>query len=797
MFIIVSSSFLLRSTNMKSPILTAIRLAWIASTLTTASILTASAQSTATTDNSPGFSNFQDTPVSSILDTYEQISGKHLIRDVTLTGLPPITLNASGVSREEFLRLVEATLRLNGVGIVSIDDRTAKAVNLSGNKNIRSEGVKLYANADSLPKDDSVVSYYMPLSFISPVEAVGIFTKQAPPHPYGDYIAAPSAQAVIITESVDIVRELIALKTLIDVPPASVTNEFVQLNRADAEKVADMLNKLFNPKNDNASSQGQGAPVGVGVPASVGNEAPLSNERNLLSGPAQIIADPRSNRILLVTRPVNLPFLRKMIADLDRPDDFIQPQRRPLKFVLAQDILPAIATALAQGKDEEQEARGTGTAESTNAPPAAVNPVVGAIAPSSASATPGASSSTSSSNDIPLADPPQNNVPTIITVGKTRLLADNRSNSIIVFGTPDAVGRVNAMIDQLDRKPLQVYLSTVIGQLNVGNGLEFGVDILQKFQHTYGYGAATGLITTPAGASAANVPEPGTVTSALGFPLGSGLTIYGAIGNTVNAYVRALETTNRFKVISRPSVYTINNKAALIASGSQIPVPALTTAGFTGNSSNLVTTSSISYENVLLQLSIIPVINANHQVTLRIRQSNDSLGGNQNISGNLIPIINTQRLDTEVTVPDRSTIVIGGLISDSTERDTTGLPFLSDIPVLGYLFKDTKKTKSRTELIIMIQPTVVDTEADQVVVNEREKSRTILGVEAQENPPPVPQPVAGIVTQTRITEKSGGHSAPVTTQTIITKRSPISPNPSIVPGASTPAPDVARPASIP
>jgi hypothetical protein len=74
--------------------------------------------------------------------------------------------------------------------------------------------------------------------------------------------------------------------------------------------------------------------------------------------------------------------------------------------------------------------------------------------------------------------------------------------------------------------------------------------------------------------------------------------------------VRALETTNRFKGISRPSVFNTNNKAALIASGSQVPVPASTTSGFTVSSSDLVTTSAISYENVLLQLSIIPVINA-------------------------------------------------------------------------------------------------------------------------------------------------------------------------------------------
>jgi general secretion pathway protein D len=741
-------------------------------------------------DQSGGFSNFQNTPVSSILDNYEQISGKHLIRDMNIASLPPITLNAAGVGKQEFLRLVEATLLLNGVAIVPVDDHTAKVVSIANNKNPRQEGVKLYANAEDIPTADEVVSYYMPLSYISPQEAVTIFTNQAPVHVYGAYIPAPTAQAVIITENTAVVRELIALKELIDVPPARVTSEFVQLTRADAEKVADLINKLLESKKDNAQAS-TGGPVSV--PPNLGTETPLSNERDLLSGPAQIVADPRSNRILIVTRPVNMPFLKQMIAELDRPDDFMEPQRRPLKYVLAEDILPALAASIAQGKDELDEAKAvtapsSANNNSTSSNGASTAPVQTSTANTSLGGSNGTATAGTGGEDA-LTDPPENNVPTFATIGKTRLLADNRSNSIIIFGSPDAVSRVDDMIDQLDRKPLQVYLATVIGQLTVGKNMEFGVDILQRFQSANSYGAATGLINTSAGTTAANVPEPSSIASVAGFPLTSGLSIYGAIGNTVSAYIRALESTNRFKVISRPSVYTTNNKAATIASGSQVPVPASTTSGFTGSSNNLVSTSSISYENVLLQLSIIPVINANHEITLRIRQSNDSIGGEQNISGNSIPIIDTQKLDTEVRVPDKSTIVIGGLISDTTERDSTGIPFLSDIPVLGYLFSDTKKNKSRTELIIMIQPTVVDSEADQVVVNEAEKARTILGKEALESAAPPAPPITGVVTQTRFTSVHPNGSATTTT---VTKSSAVSPATSIVPESSTPAPDVGK-----
>jgi type II secretion system protein D len=500
-----------------------------------------------------------------------------------------------------------------------------------------------------------------------------------------------------------------------------VVSEFIQLQRADADKTAELLNKLLQGTDQ------PGAPPGAPNPAATPTrdlEGPAMNEHHLISGSAQIVSDERSNRLLVVTRPSNLPFLHQLIGDLDEDSAVGVPQRRDLKYVMAGDILPALEAALAEGKDEEDQSKQDQGAAGSKSPASTASETSAPVASSASNGGQGTVSAITPS----LSAPSENNVPSVVEVGKTRILADNRANSIIVFGTPDATARVFAMIDELDRKPLQVYLATVIGELTVSNGLDFGIDILQKFQHVGSYGLASGLVT-PNTTSSAQVPEPGGLLSSTGFPLPTGLTLYGAIGNTLNAYVRALETTNRFRIISRPSVYTTNNKLAVIASGSQVPVPSNTTSGFTG-SNTLATTSSITYEDVLLQLDIIPLINADHQVTLKIRQTNNTLGSSTVISGNSIPSINTQEINTEVTVPDKSTVVIGGLISDNTTRTTSGLPWLSDIPILGYLFKETDKSKTRNELIIMIQPTVIATDADQIASDEAEKRRTILGVEA-------------------------------------------------------------------
>jgi len=723
--------------------------------------------------DSDNFANFQNQRVDDILNTYERLSGKLLIRDVQLANVPPMSINAEGLSKAEALKMIEATLLLNGVAFVAVDDHTEKVIMVAAQaKTPRSEGVKIYANATDLPQTDTVVSYYMPLSYITPTEALQIFSGQAPIHgSYGAYTPAPSAQAIIITESTSVIRELIALKELIDVPPASVVSVFIQLNRADAEKVADLITKMLTP-SPNAAAAAQGVPIG-GVPAGVGNTAPLSNEHNLISGTAQVIPDTRSNRLLIITRPVNIPFFKQVASELDQPDIYMVPQRRPLKYVLAQDILPALEASLAQGKEEEKQIeKGQGNTNGTN-----TNTQGSGAASSGGASSSGAG--TVSAITPQLQAPAENYVPTVVTIGKTRLLADNRSNSIIVFGSPDVTSRVFGMIDELDRKPLQVYLATVIGELTVTEGEEFGIDWLQKYAGSPTNGIASSNLTTGKGtSSSASLPEPGNLLASTIFPLASGLTLYGQIGGTINAYVRALETTDRFKVISRPSVYTTNNKLAVIASGSQVPVPSNITSGFNGTSgtdvnNGLTTTANIAYQNVLLQLDIIPLINANREVTLKIRQTDNTLGANNVISGNNVPTINTQEINTEITVHDKSTVVIGGLITDTNKHDTTGVPLLSDIPVLGYLFKDTTKSKERDELIIMIQPSVVETDIDQNNVDAAEKHRTLLGQEAEraangfsEDVPKAFLPPKTTTTTTTSTTYSSKGSAPVKSPSI-------------------------------
>jgi type II secretory pathway component GspD/PulD (secretin) len=217
--------------------------------------------------------------------------------------------------------------------------------------------------------------------------------------------------------------------------------------------------------------------------------------------------------------------------------------------------------------------------------------------------------------------------------------------------------------------------------------------------------------------------------------VGNGTNIYVAAGNAFAAIVHMLESTNRFRVISRPTVFTSNNKKAIIASGQEVPVPVstLTNSNVGGIVNNTAAVSaSIEYKKVVLQLEVVPLINSEKEVSLDILQKIDSIvpGGNVNISGNEVPTIDTRYIRTNVSAANGSTIVLGGLIEDQKQKNYTGFPYLSRIPLIGAAFRSTASGKQRRELIILMCPEVTLTKLDLYRLRQKwENNNTHFGPE--------------------------------------------------------------------
>ena len=703
--------------------------------------------------NDEQWSSFQaiNATLDTILMQYEQLTGKVLIKDSNLAAnVLPITISVpQPVRKSELIRLIEASLLLNNIVMVpSQEPNTVKVININTGKNPRSEGVRLYTGPESIPDGEQVISYYMPFKYISASEALTVFQTHILPRAYTSFVPINSAQALLITESTTVIRQLVALQELIDVPPARIVSEFVPLLRADAERVAETINKLMEYQRKERIG-GEQAPAVPGQPlANVQPGNVAGSEAGTLSGQVQLVADTRTNRILVVAKPQNIPYFRTLIRQFDAAVGAAEPLEYHLRYIPAGEVLPVLQDVLAEDQTQIGQGAAAPGQQNPNQPQTRA-PNLGGMRSSSAGGYNPVSSSAGSvgAGEDLLQEPNEQLGPQAVVVGRSRIISDAKDNKILVIGPPESVRKVRTILDRLDRRPQQVYLSTVIGQLTLTNNFQFGVDWVQTFKKIHDHtGVATGNLNAPgistAGISTAGtvIADPRNILSNGVFPALSGLTIYGTIADAVSYFVRAIDERSNFKILARPAVYTANNKRAVISSGQRVPVPQSTlsnlttgtTGGIINNSSSTAIAATVGYEDVELRLEVIPLINSNNEVTLKVAQINDTLGANVNISGNQVPIVNSQRITTTVTIPSGATVVLGGLIQDKVTKDNNGIPYLMDVPYLGNLFKFTTNSKERDELLVFIQPTVVNDDIQTLRASLKEERRTKVGADTYE-----------------------------------------------------------------
>ncbi|MDX1680550.1 MAG: secretin N-terminal domain-containing protein, partial [Akkermansiaceae bacterium] len=563
--------------------------------------------------------------------------------------------------------------------------------------------VDVYNETTPLPEKDFVITYVMTLNYIKPDQAVQIFTQIVGQlGGYGSISSVPNASAVVITEKASLIKSLIRLKNTIDVPGSVQATRFIEVEHADATEVAAVITELMAAQQQAQQQTGvqrvEAAPAPQGgAPAPAGGNEGMGG----VSTPVQIVADTRTNRIVAMGRPVDLIFVEDLARKFDIPASQKTFLKRKLRFLTVSEFLPIASDALERAFSGTGDGGGVtgGAAGQSSARPS-----------SNANRTSnrnnnfgGGGGGNSAAGSISLDDPNISSAPESVLVGRTQLIADNITNTIIVQGPPSALAIVDSLISQLDVKPEQVMISTVIGQLTLTDSTELGFNYLVDGKDVQGGGGGSDFpVITPA--SPGDFPEfnPSSL-------VGSGLRVYGQIGD-LRSYLRALSSKTDFTVLSRPSIFTTNNRKGVISSGERIAIP---TEGGTSTGS-FSSGTRIQYEDVVLKLEVIPLVNSKDEITMEIALLSDEQNGNQIIEGAgtnggdlTVPRISTREILTTATVPNKETIVLGGLIVGRTNKDKTGIPILSDIPLVGGLFGTTTKGNDRSELLVFIQPSLV------------------------------------------------------------------------------------------
>jgi general secretion pathway protein D len=690
---------------------------------------------------------FPNADVRDVLAQYELLVGKHLIYDNAITG--QVNINVPDVPKDVAIRIIEITLIMNGFHIVPVDSDPTLLKVVGVGRAPKTVGLPLITDPEPIPDGEQVVMYLVKLQYADPNEMVQVLTQAMPASrtEYGpSVVALPKSQSLLITENTTIIRTLQRIIRAADVRPTEVEGEFITLQRASAKDVVQMLEKLFEKPDKGATTGaprpstpapapnaagGQGAPQAPATPSAMTVEIGGMTEDSMISGKVRLTADERTNRIYVVSRPVNLPLLRKLIQDFDEDVRFDEPAVRLLKYVSSGDILDALVKAISDpGNKDAAGASGSSARAAGGTQPAQTGGNFSQFSNNSGNRGTGASSL---SSNLSLQTEARIVTPNTVLVGNARVMADNRRNAIIVIGSADVREKVFKLLDQLDVRAPQVMLSTIIGELTLSSGEQLGLNyILNNGQRS--------ALSAPVSAGTSSTSFSGPISiDSNGLPKinlqqllsdtrfarlltggATGVSGFVAAGDSMSALVTALESTSRFKVTSRPSVFASNNKKATIASGDEVAVATSIQSGVTGQGANpLVTNSNVSYKPIELRLEVVPLINSDREVYLDIFQQVQEQTDTTVVDNNRYPRISTRALNTSVMVPNEGTLVLGGLIKQSRDKQTSGIPFLSRAPLIGPLFRSTASGEKRTELVIMIRPSVTLGPEEDIGVRDR------------------------------------------------------------------------------
>jgi len=319
------------------------------------------------------------------------------------------------------------------------------------------------------------------------------------------------------------------------------------------------------------------------------------------------------------------------------------------------------------------------------------------------------------SSGIPIAPPPSGIKPpeavqggghSFLAVGGMRVSADDKRNIILIRATPSDYRNILNYLDKLDVLPKQVLIEATIAELTLSDDLTYGLEwyLKNKMQ-----GGGTSTTQTNTGLT---LPTLGT----LGTGTGNGL-VYQFLANSSNVQLllNAFASKNQLNVISSPRLMVLDNEESNIQVGQDIPISVGSQSTSVGLGAGSTAISTVAYRSTGILIRVKPTINTEGILTLNISIEDSTP------SSGATPIITDNSLTTVVVAGTGQTILLGGLITNSITNDETKVPLLGDVPFLGNFFKTTTKNKERSELIILMTPTIITNIEDAARITDEVK----------------------------------------------------------------------------
>ncbi|MBK9030103.1 MAG: type II secretion system secretin GspD [Myxococcales bacterium] len=538
--------------------------------------------------------------------------------------------------------------------------------------NAKSETVPIYRHGTPANSDD-VSRLILRPQHIAPEElsnALAVVKSNI-----GIIQPVPRAGVLVITDYSSAIRDMVTMTKELDRPATGEGIYTIAVKFADAVALAQKISEIL----------GTGQAPGAGP----GGKTTTNKDEVAAAVPSKILSDERTNTIILLSSEAGYLRVRGLVERLDveaagAGSDAGSIHVYRLENANAEEMAQTLSAALS-GAGQPQQRRGA-------APQRPAQPDFGNVG--------GASFE-----------------------GQVRITHDKPTNALVVLSSGRDFQALKEVVRDLDVPRRQVFIEAVILELNVGNGLDLG----SSFHGGLPIGSSDdGILFGGVQSSDLKSLDLTSLASATGLISG----LIGPIlpqsqellGTSIPSYAvlfQALAKSSNVNVLSSPHILATNNEEAEISVGQNIPYQGGINFGGFGQVSGGASSFgqlSIQRQDIELSMKITPIINASDMVRLKIEQQIQDVGDKDPQLG---PTWTKRKIKTTVVVRDQQSVVIGGLISDRVSYTESKVPLLGDIPILGYLFKYTKRDKKKTNLLLLLTPYVVHDQMDLQRILER------------------------------------------------------------------------------
>lgn len=709
--------------------------------------------------------NFKEAALEIVFEAYSQLIGRTVLKDPAVQSVSITIQSAPGqkLTKEEQIFVIEEALEMNGVHMEEYGEKFVRAL---PRDKVRQEGIPLILDEDAaLPDDNKVVSMFIAFKNMPIDEAKTAL--EGLKSPKGLLLVYERIAKILVTDTRMNINRMREVARQIDVGTPVDENVFVrQIKNASAIEIKTALEQIVQESQKALENQGlaarnvqqnnnsynrfpgfnrpgmsggnllrrPGQPNQPNQPVNVESKTTSVSDadRGMIRGKVLIMADERSNKLVVVTAKTNMDFFDKVIQELDvetTPDTLVKVYR--LKYAEAEDVSDMIneligntASSSSKGNQNQAARSGTGGNLTRNTMNRNNNQ---------------RNAANQQSGDAKAGE---------LTKENTVVLADKRINGLVVMTQKELVPTVEKIIESMDIKLSQVLIETAIIEVTLGDDLATGIDwVLRGKQKVKdkdgnnvtirdgffnngssalggGGGGAGGDILK----SMMSVVSNKTEAALTAHPIGSGVN-YLLKSDKLNiaAVIQASKSDSRAKYLASPIIMTVDNKEATIDA---IEKRKFFNGYETSSGYNYVKTPKYEDKELGIKIKVKPKINPNGTVMLNVEEEYSQLGAGQSIyvdNGvkDAVDTSLTRKMTADVLLDDRQTVILGGLTERYTSEKETGIPILKDIPWVGkWLFGSVTQSESRKELLVFMTPYVLD-DADSAQAEALRRKRSL------------------------------------------------------------------------